>query len=79
MAFDPLSSAGIYKAMDTGRRAAEALTAPDPQGALATYAEQMEEDFVKYLNLKASLYRAETRWPDAEFWRQRVAQPVAAQ
>lgn len=71
MGFDPLSSAGIYKALNTGRQAAIAVTSPDTGSALEDYARRIEADHAEYVLLRTQLYDAETRWRDAEFWLQR--------
>ena len=73
MAFDPLSSQGIYKALLSGIRAAEAIIA-DRAGrkeAFDEYADELRKEFDEYLELRAAYYRMEVRWPDSVFWQQR--------
>jgi len=68
-AFDPLSSAGIYKAIFTGQLAARALCGADQRGA---YRARIQDDYRGYLDLRLQLYRAEQRWPDHAFWKARA-------
>jgi flavin-dependent dehydrogenase len=73
MAFDPLSSQGIYKALDTGLQAAEAVhecISGDVE-ALLRYATQLDDNFDRYLAVRGRYYMRETRWPDSLFWQRR--------
>jgi flavin-dependent dehydrogenase len=75
IAFDPLSSQGILKAMESGWRAAE-VVADVLQGhmnALPHYSEWMEAEFARYTQSYFHYYSRVTRWPDAIFWRRRIA------
>jgi flavin-dependent dehydrogenase len=73
MSFDPLSSAGISKALKWGIRAAEAIQshfAGETDG-LARYEKDVKRAFDDYLSLRAHYYRVEARWPDSIFWQRR--------
>ncbi len=63
-AFDPLSSAGIHKALLTGQLAARALVNENSQ----QYADRVRAEYQVYLGKRRDLYRSETRWPDRDFW-----------
>jgi flavin-dependent dehydrogenase len=73
-AFDPLSSQGIIKALDTGIAAAAAISRhfAGEGSALTAYAETIENDFASYLALRTRYYRMEKRWPMQPFWRRRA-------
>jgi hypothetical protein len=70
-AWDPLSSAGILKALRTGRLAAfVALDAM--QGRLDTtqrYTRILRREHAAYLEERARFYSLEGRWRDTPFWR----------
>jgi flavin-dependent dehydrogenase len=70
---DPLCSIGIYKALDTGTKAAQIiaaeLTGGPPQGA--KYADEICTDFEIYRANRNYLYGLETRWTESAFWRKR--------
>jgi flavin-dependent dehydrogenase len=73
-AWDPLSSAGILKALRTGRLAAfVALDAMKgrPDTALR-YTSILRHEHATYLEARAWFYRQETRWQTASFWRRRA-------
>jgi flavin-dependent dehydrogenase len=73
MSFDPLSSEGISKGVEWGRKAARAATAlcrGDRSGAL-DYREELERAFSAYLRMRERYYGMERRWPHAPFWRRR--------
>ena len=67
-ALDPLLSAGIYKALSSGIRAAETIL--DGQDGTA-YGQDVATDHAVYLDARATLYDAEQRWLDQPFWQQR--------
>jgi Dehydrogenases (flavoproteins) len=73
VAFDPLSSQGIYKALRGAIRTAEIIAeVRDGQhGGLETYALELRNEFNQYLELRTAYYRLETRWPDSLFWQRR--------
>lgn len=66
-AFDPLSSAGIYKALVNGQDAARAIC----DGSSLSYAKRIHQDYETYLIKRAELYQAEQRWAEMPFWAQR--------
>jgi flavin-dependent dehydrogenase len=68
-AFDPLSSAGIYKALLTGRLAARAINASSRAQGLAIYQQHLDNDYKQYLSHRQEMYDQENRWPDAFFWK----------
>ena len=75
--YDPLSSCGIATALAGGIRAAAALrralgSEPD---ALDAYAASIYRSFRTYLDLHATSYAAETRWPTSPFWNRRARKP----
>jgi flavin-dependent dehydrogenase len=69
-AHDPLSSQGILAALESGRRAGEAISSSAP-GAMAVYDESMSEAYARYLAAWLGYYALEQRWPRHEFWRRR--------
>ena len=78
MAFDPLSSQGVYNALTSGLLAAQAIEgsrAGDHRG-LHRYAVAIENNFAKYLAVREKYYGRETRWPNSPFWKRRRAQPT---
>jgi flavin-dependent dehydrogenase len=81
MAFDPLSAQGVYKALETGLHAAEAIRdrlSGDAE-AFVKYAAQLEEHFNRYLAVRAYYYTWESRWPDSLFWKRRRADTIIPQ
>jgi flavin-dependent dehydrogenase len=74
-AFDPLSSQGILKALRSGLRAGEAIAADHAgePGALGGHRARTAEELASYLDLRASYYRIENRWPESPFWRRRTS------
>ncbi|GHG67282.1 tryptophan 7-halogenase [Comamonas sp. JC664] len=71
--YDPLSSQGISKALDSALLAAEALEqhlrgAPH---ALQAYASTLHERFQDHQRTRGHYYRQEQRWPGAPFWKNR--------
>jgi flavin-dependent dehydrogenase len=72
-AFDPLSSQGIYKALESGLRAGQVISDyfAGNNKALEEYARGLDSAFNKYLSQRSSYYRNETRWPSSLFWRRR--------
>jgi flavin-dependent dehydrogenase len=69
-AFDPLSSAGIYKALQTGRLAADCIAEARPEGRSA-YQKRVHDDYGAYLVRNDALYLKERRWPGHGFWKAR--------
>ncbi len=71
--YDPISSQGIYKAMNHGLKAAGAIHGwlqGDAQ-AITQYRRRVGEDFLNYLQQREYFYGQEQRWPDSPFWQQR--------
>lgn len=75
LAFDPLSSQGIFHALYTGLRGAEAVAAAlDGNDApLADHDRRLAEIRAAYLHHRAAVYASEPRWADQPFWRRRSA------
>ena len=77
MTFDPLSSQGIYHALESGIGAGRAIGDWLTGGVkpFDAYTEWMEGRFATYLKQRQSYYARERRWPRREFWRRRHAAP----
>lgn len=73
LSFDPLSSQGMFNALYTGMKAGQAAHAhlSGEGAALAGYTERLESIRASYLKNHQAFYRAEKRWRDQSFWRQR--------
>ena len=73
MAFDPLASQGIAKALEHGRRAAESVSdyVAGDGSALERFALHAEHEYAVYRTTRARYYRLETRWPRSTFWKRR--------
>lgn len=73
MAYDPLSSSGIYRAINEGM--ATATTVPDylngNKNALEDYGSSFKRRYDKYLLDKGFYYQLEKRWLHSEFWKRR--------
>jgi len=69
MAFDPLSGKGVWMALRWAIEAARAIQ----QNALADYDQRVKEEFERFLRVRESFYRKETRWPASPFWQRRHA------
>jgi len=74
-AFDPISSQGIYKALNDGLEAASAIAdcLAGKREALDGYGAAMAERFETYLENRNYFYRLEDRWPASAFWSRRRA------
>jgi flavin-dependent dehydrogenase len=74
MAFDPLSSLGITKALRSGKMASfvavDFLHGLDTQGRYATLA---AAEYAEYQRTKTSYYSEEKRWPHSPFWARRIS------
>jgi flavin-dependent dehydrogenase len=70
--FDPLSSLGIYKALDSAAHACDFFvnSAKGDRGGEG-YANWSEEVFGNYSRQRAELYRMQRRWPESKFWNRR--------
>lgn len=73
LAWDPLSSQGILKGIESGLAAAAALDAElrGRPGALEGCRARLGRELDRYLELRAGYYGLETRWPASPFWRAR--------
>ena len=70
---DPLSSGGIYEALRSGVRAADAIARhfDGEPAALAHYADDLEARFTRDLLRRRHFYSREHRWPESSFWANR--------
>ena len=68
MSFDPLSSQGIYTALYSGMKAAEAVASRLQEEA---YSQLLDRVFNAYLEHRRIYYRNERKWPESPFWRVR--------
>jgi hypothetical protein len=61
---------GVWHALDSGRRAAYAISATlaDDPDALAEYQREEDEAYQSYRAELKKLYRRNPRWADAPFW-----------
>ncbi len=77
MSFDPLSSEGISKGLEWGKKAAVAAVAfcRGDRSAAQAYRDDIDRAFAEYLVTRYRYYAAEKRWPDAPFWRRRRLPP----
>jgi flavin-dependent dehydrogenase len=75
LAFDPLSSRGVFNALYTGLAGAFAASRmiAGERNALSDYAQQLERVRTTYVHHLARCYTAETRWPESPFWSRRRA------
>lgn len=71
--YDPVSGAGIYKALGQGALAAAAVHAALEGDAAAPglYAARVRADFERYADERRLVYAAERRWAGAGFWERR--------
>ncbi len=72
-AFDPLSSQGIYKALQSGIAAAKVINESQNgcQDSLDKYTQEVEKNFTNYLHTRVEYYKQERRWTDSVFWQRR--------
>ncbi|QGZ37781.1 flavin-dependent dehydrogenase [Pseudoduganella flava] len=75
LAFDPLSSQGLFNALYTGLAGAEALHRhlQGDLAALPQYADELARVQRTYAARLDACYAHERRWPDSAFWRRRQA------
>jgi flavin-dependent dehydrogenase len=75
LAFDPLSSQGIFNALYTGVEAGRAIDAAlsGNHNAAGRYAAQLSVIHAAYRVNAAAFYGAERRWPTSRFWQHRRA------
>jgi flavin-dependent dehydrogenase len=79
MAFDPLASQGIAKALDHGKRAAAAIAAQfaGDNSFMERFVCDLEREYAAYRATRSNYYRIEKRWPGSTFWKRRHALPIA--
>jgi flavin-dependent dehydrogenase len=81
LAFDPLSSQGLFNALATGIEAGEAVLAAvaagDTAGSWAGYSARTGRIWQAYVRHLALVYGLERRWPDGPFWQRRQAGAAA--
>ncbi len=80
MAFDPLASQGIAKALDHGKRAASSIAAylSGDAMSLERLALDLRREYASYRVTRADYYRLEMRWPQSVFWKRRNVEPVTS-
>jgi flavin-dependent dehydrogenase len=73
--WDPLSSAGIMKALRTGKLGAFVLldAIRGVEGASAKYRRLIETEYRHYRRDRRAVYRMERRWSGSTFWQRRHA------
>lgn len=73
LSFDPLSSQGIYKALQSGLLTAEAIdeTFRGHASAVRELPFRNRQSFERYLKTRQDYYSREQRWPMSVFWRRR--------
>jgi flavin-dependent dehydrogenase len=77
-AYDPLSSQGVYKALESGLRAARAIEDHfTGSHRLQDYANAIQREFDDYLAIRDKHYSAERRWPNSIFWQRRQPNRLA--
>jgi len=76
LSFDPLSAQGVFAALYTGMRSAQAVCAAldGARDAPEQYAARLESVRAAYRHQQAHYYGLERRWPDRPFWRRRQVQ-----
>jgi flavin-dependent dehydrogenase len=76
--YDPISSAGILKALLSGEAAGDAIARHlrGDKAALVAYQDQVFRGFEQYAALRYHLYASEQRFPSSSFWRARTGQAV---
>jgi flavin-dependent dehydrogenase len=62
---DPLSSQGLFKGINMGMEAAEAIYSD----TLQKYQESNYQKFYRYIKQRLHYYRLETRWHNENFWK----------
>ena len=73
MAFDPMASQGIAKALHHGKRAAADIAShlAGDASVLESLALSLEREYAAYRTTRADYYRIEKRWPRSMFWKRR--------
>jgi len=77
IAFDPLSGRGVYSALQGGTLAAEAIITSScgNNDSFTKYADWLNDQFSKYLQMRSSFYSREQRWSQSPFWSRRHSLP----
>jgi flavin-dependent dehydrogenase len=73
MGVDPLSSSGVIRALQTGEAAGFAMARwlEGDSGPARAYEQELDAEFVAYLEQRELYYGLESRWRDGSFWRRR--------
>lgn len=73
--YDPVTSQGIYKALQDGMAAGRAIARhlAGETAALSAYGDGVRDRFREYLAVRNYLYDQERRWADRSFWQLRRA------
>ncbi len=73
MSFDPLSSQGIYKGLNSGIEAAKTIDEvfSGNREALSAYSKSIETAFANYLQVRKTHYLKNQRWAGSAFWKRR--------
>jgi hypothetical protein len=81
VSYDPLSSRGISKALESALRTGPAVADwfHGRKHALADYAAWVEADFQNYRRHYRHFYGQVRRWPESRFWQRRTDDPLLAQ
>lgn len=74
MAFDPLSSQGLYNALSSAIEASRAVQQhfTGDRTGLRDYATREQQRFTRFLEMRSAYYGRELRWRDSAFWQQRI-------
>ena len=74
LAFDPLSSQGLFNALYTGLTGGRAMASQlaGNVGAVPDYGSRLDEIWSAYALHRRVYYGQERRWPDAPFWARRL-------
>src|SRR6202051_3848742 len=82
--WDPLSSAGILKALRTGKLGAFAVldAIRGVEGGFAKYRRIISAEYARYQQDRRDVYRMEQRWRQSPFWQrrhqdERIEEPIA--
>ena len=73
--YDPISSAGITKALQHGEQAGKALAmlvADGKDDLLQAYQRLVFDDFMQYVDVRNELYASEQRFSASDFWQRRL-------
>jgi flavin-dependent dehydrogenase len=69
LSYDPLSGAGLSKALESASRASALVTNPSA-AAFRAYSSWVEDSWRRFTRDRRVYYRQETRWIHQPFWRQ---------